>query len=73
MIRRGEKRSADVSNPRVGSDCRAPGEAGEADGSEGQRGTPSTIEISDEDYRTLHLPCDTLEEGDSFDCGDSTG
>ncbi len=28
--------------------------------------TPPTIEISDDDYRTLHLPCDTLEEsGDS--------
>ena len=75
MSRRGEKRSADVSKPRAGSDGRALVPTDEvngadgADGADGPQGTPPTIEISDEDYRTLHLPCDTLEEGGSFDAG----
>ena len=29
-----------------------------------QNAIAATIEISDDDYRTLHLPCDDLEEGE---------
>lgn len=31
---------------------------------EAQREHAPTIEISDADYRTLHMPCDALEESD---------
>ena len=37
---------------------------------EAQDLTPRTIEISDDDYRTLHMPCDTLEENDVSEPGD---
>lgn len=69
MNRRGEKRSADVAKPRAGSDCRPLDEQAESGRPVGQWDAPATIEISDKDYRTLHLPCDTLEENGGAEPG----
>ncbi|CAA0104896.1 Uncharacterised protein [Halioglobus japonicus] len=69
MNRRGVRRSAGESMPRAGSDCCAPGEEPEHSKSGTQEVVPTTIEISDDDYRTVHLPCDTLEESGNSEPG----
>ena len=69
MERRGVKRSADVGMPRAGSDCSPLEEKREQSKPGAQEVSPTTIEISDEDYQTLHLPCDTLEESGGGDPG----
>jgi hypothetical protein len=62
MKRKARKYEVVAAAANAGRERRAIGDTGVPGDIDVQRGAPSTIEVSDADYRTVHLPCDALEE-----------
>ncbi|MCB1688551.1 MAG: hypothetical protein KDI33_08700 [Halioglobus sp.] len=69
MERRGEECRENVDSADAGRPAAVLADRSEPDRPEAQNEASATIEISDADYRTLHLPCDKLEESGDSDPG----
>ena len=63
MQRKGRKYEVVAAAAKASREPRGVQRDGQRDGQRGvQRGATPMIEVSDADYRTVHLPCDALEE-----------
>lgn len=66
MQRKGRKYEVVAAAANAGRERRAQGDTPVPDGQGMQRGSQRCatriVEVSDADYRTVHLPCDALEE-----------